>query len=289
MGRGMGTVLGTVAGAGVGFALGGPLGAAAGASVGGGFGAGLDGAEAQENIAKAQLAQQQADRQLALQYATPSPEELAQLNKAIALNEADISRKEKLIASSDPALIEAGKQALQLLQGAEAKTLAPLRSSIAKQEQTLRQKLQAQLGTGYENTTAGIQALNAFKEQANNSMSTAQNQSLAQLLGVAQDTSSRYGAQSNIANAGTIGSLFGNIKNRQIGAITGTQITNAGANFVGDLQSARSTQQLFGNVLGAGAMLYGAGAFNGGGGQIAGTTGGPFSTGQTLNPSANIA
>lgn len=207
-----------------------------------------DAAEAQGQIAEAQLAQQQQDRTDAKAAAEPSPQEIAQLNRAISLNEADIIRKDRLIASSDPALIEAGKQALDLLNGAEAKTLGPLKSRIAKEEQTLRQKLAAQLGTGYENTTAGIQALNAFQESSNNALSSAQNQTLAQLLGVAQDTSSRYGAQTNIANAGSFATLFGNQSNRRVAAITGAPITNAGAGFVNDLQSARGVQQTIGQM-----------------------------------------
>lgn len=215
-------------------------------------------ATAQGNIAEAQLAQQREDRDLALKYAEPTPQELEQLNRSIALNEGDISRKEKLLASSDPAIIEAGEQALKLLRGEEAKTLGPLRNNIAKQEQLLRQKLQAQLGSGYENTTVGIQALQAFNEQSNNAISGAQESALGRLLGVAQDTSSRYGMQSNIANASGLANLFGNISNRRVAAITGAPITNAGAQFVGDLQSARASQDVVGRAINIGSIVAGA-------------------------------
>ncbi len=224
--------------------------------------AGQDAADAQGQIAEEQLNQQRSDRDSAVAAAEPSPQEIAQLNRAISLNEADIIRKDKLLASSDPALIEAGKQALDLLKGAEAKTLGPLKSKIAKEEQTLRQRLASQLGPGYENTTAGIQALQAFNEQSSNAISTAQNQTLGQLLGVAQDTSSRYGYQTNIANSGTFAQLYGNQSARKVNAITGSPITNAGANFVSDLQSARNAQQTFGQVLQIAGIATGAGAFN---------------------------
>ncbi len=213
-----------------------------------------DAADAQGQIAEAQLEQQRADRAAAQAAAEPTPQELAQLNRAISLNEADITRKERLIASSDPALIEAGKQALELLKGTEAKTLGPLKSKIAKEEQTLRQKLAAQLGPGYENTTAGIQALAAFQESSSNALTSAQNQTLSQLLGVAQDTSSRYGNQTNIANAGTIAGLFGNQSNRRVAAITGAPITASGAQFVNDLQSARGVQQTVNQIYQAAGM-----------------------------------
>lgn len=237
-------------------------------------------ADAQGKIAEAQEAEQRERRALALKYAEATPEELAQINRSISLNESDIARKEKLLASSDPAVIEAGDQALKLLRGEEAKTLAPLRSNIQKQEQALRAKLQAQLGPGYENTTAGIQALAAFNEQANNAMTTAQNQTIGQLLGVAQDTSSRYGTQSNISNAGTLSSLFGNISNRKVGAVNATPITAAGSQFVGDLQAARGMTNLINTGVQGAAAIYGAGGFGGGGGSTI-----PFLPGQQTSAS----
>lgn len=241
-------------------------------------------AEAQGNAAKANLAQERSDRDLALKFAEATPEELEQLNRSIALNEADITRKQKLLDSSDPAIIEAGEQALKLLRGEEAKTLGPLKSNIAKQESALREKLAAQLGPGYENTTAGIQALSAFNEQANNALSGAQQNSLAQLLGVAQDTSSRYGMQTNIANAGGLSKMFGSISERSVSAINKTPITNAGAPFVQDAASARNIQQTVGNAIGLGATLYDRGAFSsarsspfGSGTQVAADNRNPYS------------
>ena len=227
--------------------------------------AGKKAAKAQGDIAQAQLEQQREDRDLALKYAEPTPDELNQIQRGITLNENDIARKEKLLASSDPALIEAGSQALKLLRGEEAKTIAPLKANIAKQESALRERLQAQLGPGYENTTAGIQALQAFNEQANAAVTGAQQSSLAQLLGVAQDTSGRYGMQSNIANTAGLAGLFGNISNRQVSAINQTPITGAGAQFIGDLQSARASQQATGRAIQIGGIASGlSGLFPGG-------------------------
>ena len=255
----------------------------------GGAIAGENAARAQGDIAEAQLGQQRSDRDLALKYAEPSPEELAQLNRAIALNEGDIQRKEKLLASSDPALIEAGSQALKLLRGEEAKTLGPLKTNIAKQESALREKLTAQLGSGYENTTAGIQALQAFNEQANAALSGAQESSLARLLGVAQDTSGRYGMQSNITNASGLAGMFGNLNERKISAINKTPITNAGAQFVGDMQSARNMQNAIGGAINLGSTLYGAGAFSSPTAAIGtGSTPNPLAGQYTLNSGASI-
>lgn len=202
-------------------------------------GAGRRAANAQGQIAMAQLAEQRAQRAAATAAAEPTPEELAQLERSIQLNTQDIARKEKLLASSDPALIEAGTQALALLQGKEASILAPLKNQRAKEEAALREKLRSQLGSGYENTTAGIQALQAFGESSNNVYANAQQQSLAQLLGVAQNTSAGYGIQNNISNAGNIANQFGNISNRRVSAINSTPITAAGSQYAGDLANAQ--------------------------------------------------
>lgn len=230
--------------------------------------AGKRAAEAQGNIAEAQLAQQREDRDLALKYAEATPEELAQINRSIALNEADIQRKEKLLASSDPALIEAGSQALKLLRGEEAKTLGPLKANLAAQESKLREKLAQQLGPGWETSTAGIQALQAFNEKANAALSGAQQNMLGLLLGTAQDTSARYGAQTNISNSANLSKLFGDISSRSVNAINKTPITGSGAQFVGDLQNARASQAATGNLINIGATLYGAASGVGGAGSF---------------------
>ena len=248
-----------------------------------GLTAGMRGAKSAGDAANANLAQQREDRNLALKYAEATPEELAQINRSIAINEQDISRKEKLLASSDPALIEAGGQALKLLRGEEAKTLAPLRAQFDQQESELRSKLAAQLGSGYENSTAGIQALEAFNQQKNSVYANAQQNALGALLGVAQNTSANYGMQSNIANAGSLAGLFGNISNRQVSAIRGTPITAAGAPFVQSAANAAANQAFIGNGIKLGAALLTGGAsaaVPGGAPSIGGVTASPFMPGQ---------
>lgn len=228
-------------------------------------------ADAQGDIAEAQARQQQADRGLALRFAEATPEELAQLNRAIAVNESDIQRKEKLLASADPALIEAGTQALALLRGEEAKTLAPLRNQFQKQESELRNKLAAQLGSGYETSTAGIQALNALRESQAGQLATAQENTLGRLLGVAQSVSAQ-GMGNAVSNTATLGQLFGDIQKRKLAALQGSPIDTAGSQFVGDLQRARvyagipkKGAELIGTVIGAASGGGLGGALGGGG------------------------
>lgn len=279
----------TAIGAGAGFLVGGPAGAAVGAAIGGGVEGSINAsnaAEAQGNIAKAQLAEQRATRAAAVSAAEPSPQEYQQLSQAITINANDVARKEKLLASSDPALIEAGKQALKLLRGEEAASLSPLKNQLARQETQLREKLRAQLGPGYENTTAGIQALSSFRQAANDSLATAQSQSLSQLLGVAQNTSaSTANLSSNIGASTGIASQFGNINNRRVSAINGTPITAAGSQFVGQLEQARQNQQTIGNITQLATL---AGTLYGGGSTGSNTTA-PTSSGYNLGSNTTFS
>jgi hypothetical protein len=235
-------------------------------------------ANAQGKIAEQQMAQQKDDRALALRFAEATPEELAQLNRSISINEADIQRKEKLLASADPALIEAGTQALALLRGEESKTLAPLRNQFQKQESELRNKLAAQLGSGYETSTAGVQALQALRDSQSMQLAQAQENTLGQLLGVAQNVSGQ-GFGNAISNTATLGQLFGDIQKRKLAALQGSPIDTAGSQFVGDLQraragvkSAKKGAEIIGTIIGSASGNPAAG---GGGGGSAGQAASP--------------
>lgn len=203
------------------------------------------------NAAQAQLAEERERRRLALEFAEFSPEELAQAERAIELNEKDIARKEELLASADPALIEAGKQALQLLQGEEAKTLDPIKRQRQEDRRKLEDKLRNQLGPGFATSTAGIQALNDFDAETGSLLAVEQDRSLGRLLGVAQNTANISNIGSNIDRAMNISQLFGNQRSRAISAINGTPITQAGAPFVGDVLKHQADAQLIGNLTGA--------------------------------------
>jgi hypothetical protein len=226
-----------------------------GASLLGSVFSGNQAAKTQGKIANAQLEEQRRTRAQALKAAQASPLEIAQMEQANQLNQQDIQRKQKLLASADPAIIEAGQQALSLLQGKDAASLNPLRSSQAQQRKQLEDRLRAQLGSGYANTTAGIQALAAFDNAAYNSQSTAQQQSLAQLLGVAQNTSANNGLQSNITNSNNLANLYGNQSSRIVSAINGTPITAAGSQFAGQLAGQQQMQGLFQGI-GSLATMY---------------------------------
>jgi hypothetical protein len=226
-----------------------------GAALAGSVFSGLSSARTQGKVANAQLAEQRATRAQALNAAQASPQEIAQMEQANQLNLQDIERKKKLLASADPAIIEAGQQALSLLQGRDAASLNPLKSTQAQQRKQLEDRLRAQLGSGYANTTAGIQALAAFDNAAYTSQANAQQQSLAQLLGVAQNTSANNGLQSNISNSNNLANLYGNQSSRIVSAINGTPITAAGSQYAGQLAGQQQMQGLFQGI-GSLATMY---------------------------------
>lgn len=215
-------------------------------------------ARAQGQIAQSQLEEQQRTRGLATAAAAPSISEIQQMDQAVQLNTQDIARKQKLLDSSDPALIEAGHQALSLLQGKNAPVLAPMQAQQQLQRQQLQNKLQQQLGAGWATSTAGQQAMAAFDNQAAMGTASAQQSYLGNLLGTAANTSSSYGMQNSVANTGTLAGLYGQQSNRAVSAINSTPITAAGAQFVGDLQSARGMQNLMGNLT-QGGLAYATG------------------------------
>ena len=223
-----------------------------------------------ERIAEEMLAQQRADRAQALEFAAPSPEELAALSNAINVTERDIARKERVLSSFDAATIAAGEQAAQLIQGQEAATLAPLRRDIEERRQRLRETLRQQLGPDFENSSAGIRALNDFEAEASGTLATAQQQAISNLQGLTVAGGQLSQLTPNIQNLGGLAQLRGGINQRGINAIAATPINMAGASQLGDLMQGRQMTNLFQGALNAGIGAVTSGA---GGGPTSGASG----------------
>ena len=283
------TVNDALSGAKKGFESAGPLGVTIGTLGGVLGGPGQRAADAQAQIAEAQLAEQQAQRQAATSAATPSAAEIAQLERSIALNEADVTRKQRLLDAADPALIEAGKQALAILQGgsASAAVLDPIKRQRAEGRQKLEDQLRRQLGSGYATSSAGIEALTKYDQATSDTLAQASQQSLGQLLGTTQYTEGAGNQQTNIANSANFSQMYGNQSNRMVSAINSTPITMAGAQFAGDLYSsqneARTLQQLLGLGAAAGGAAMGSPQVASGGLSYAAGSGGSNSAGQSYN------
>lgn len=220
-------------------------------------------ARATEGAAKAQLAEDRRTRAMAMEAAEPSPEELAQLQQAVQTNEKDIARKQRVLDSLDPTFIAAAEQAYNLIKGQDAAVLEPLREQRSRDRQALEAKLQRQLGPDYANSAAGIRALSEFDRNTGMVVADAQDRAIGRLQGFVTTGAQMSQLTPNISNSATLGQLFGNIQNRRVNAIVGTQNQNAGANFMGDIVRGQAMGNAF-STLGEGAIF--AGVFGGNGG-----------------------
>ena len=173
-------------------------------------------AQAQGRAAEAQLAEGRRTQALAMAAAEPSAEEIDRLKSAVKLNEQDIARRTALLESTDPAIIEAGRQALRLLQGQEASTLAPVKRARQETRLTLENQLRKQLGSGFETSSAGIQALARFDQETEALMAQEQDRSLGRLLGVAEKTTSE-GLTNQVGQADSSALHWSSSRQPQIG------------------------------------------------------------------------
>lgn len=226
------------------------------------------GARAAGAAGMASYQQQVADRAAALKFAEPSEMEMQQLEQAIAVNTQEIARKEKLLASSDPALIEAGKQALELMQGKQAAATAPIASDRERARKQLENTLAQRLGPDYQQSSAGITALSEFDRQTGNLMNQVQQQTLSQFLGVAQNVQGLASLQPNAAMSAGLSQARGGINQRQMAAIQGFRV-DPSLQYAEEMSRARSNQQMFGGLMQAGGMAAGA-YFGGLGGALTG-------------------
>jgi len=222
-------------------------------------------AMAQERAAKEQ-------QELALKNAE-SPEELAALRQSLDLQLGAVNKQASLFEALDPAIMEASQQALKLLQGQEAQSLAPLRQQFARDEQALRNQLREQMGPGAETSSAGIQALSELKFRQQQGLASTQQQSLAQLFGMGQSGAQGRGAlNQSIGGITDIGSAFGNIANRRVGAITGTSqgvVGSAGSRFTEQTLRGQASSALFNSLIGGAATGAAAGFFGSGADKVA--------------------
>lgn len=214
--------------------------------------------------------------------AAQSPQELASLGKALSQTDMQLQRQETLLNSVDPALMEAGKQALSLLRGEKAPSQAPMDAQRASQRSSLVQRLREQFGPGAESSSIGQKALQQFDLDSNVQSSQNQQTTLSQLLGLSSQTHAQasQGQQFGIGNLGNIAGAYGNIAARTAGAYgdVGNRYSNfstgananafnaAGSASTKNVLQGQADAQLWGNITnglvsGIGTGLGQSGAF----------------------------
>lgn len=267
-----------IAAVGVGGIVAGAMGAKQGANAAQGI------AFAQQGVANQMEAGAQTAAAKMSAMAAPTAQELQQITTNIqnqqryqAVQDASVSRDTQILNSLSPALVTAGQQANQLMQGQQAAVLKPMQQQQQVQRQQLQAQLAAQLGPGYATSSAGQQALQQFDMNTNTQTAQAQQSALSNVsnfLGFqSQSVSNLQGSMR--MGAETIGNMgaqtqraLGDIQSRQVGAIgqgqkfieegQEAQMHTAGAEFAGEAASAKSLNGLGGGLMGmAGSMAGG--------------------------------
>lgn len=273
-----GALAGGASGAGVG-ALAGPYGAIVGGVVGAGiglFGASQQGdsSEAYQQMAQAQLDAQRQNRDLALGYAAPSMEELqnmqaqfANMQRMYAYQQASHARDSQILESQYPGIIAASQNLHDLMTGKDAAILGPLRQQQQLQRQQMQAQLQRQLGPGWQTSSAGIEAMTRFDQNADMAQAQAQLQATQTVSGAANALTGDYqqvrGNDNQDSMAmGQLQSFYGqgmnSISNRRVAAATGTNLAPyAGAGSVGQYMTGQYGAKSAANMIDVGARLAG--------------------------------
>lgn len=212
-------------------------------------------------------------QELAVDASKMTPRELKEFETQIRTSEQTINRERKLIEAVDPALIEAGKQAFQLLQGKEAAVLGPLRRDRDRKRQVLEETLRRRLGPGFETSSAGIEALTKFDTDTSDLLAQSQQSAALNLLQATQQSAqlARAGEQAGLAaRRGAVG-ILQEARSREVAAITGTsqgvtQTAGGFADAVGEgLGGVGSFLSFGGQNISQGRGFFGASGGGGGG------------------------
>jgi hypothetical protein len=226
-----------------------------------------------------------------MNLAAQSPQQLAALERGLSAAQTQVDADLRQLAAIDPAIMEASKQVLTLLQGGKAAVNDPAMQQRQAQRQQLVDSLKAQYGPGAESTSVGQRALRQFDMESATMFQQNQQNTLGNLFGMATHRVQGAGFGQLMTAAGG----FGDYQNRILGAeqagsqgilqgMTG-EVQGAGAQFTADLLKAGGRRQWFsmmeddGRQIGRTWATMGAGGKGGqkptsGGGVNSGRTGG---------------
>lgn len=183
----------------------------------------------------------------ALDLSAASPQELNALGNSYSAAYQGLQQQQKLFAAIDPALMEASKQALTILRGGQAQMNQPMMDVRNQQRSQLINSLKANYGPGAETTQAGMQALSNFDMQTQSMFQQNQQNSLGQLMGIANNPNSGAGLDRSTSVMGNVAGQYGalqqrqantqlNVMNSTLGALAGSSqqmINTAGSQYVG--------------------------------------------------------
>lgn len=251
LGMGGGAASGAMAGSllapGIGTAIGAGLGGALGLL--GGMGSD-DYANAQSQIAMAQLQMQQQSRDLAMSIAGPSTNELMlqqqnldQLGQYNMYQQDQLQKATQMLDAIHPGIMESSRQIANLMSGGSNPLLEPTQRQISGGRDQLQSNITEQMGYGGGLTTAGMSAMSNYNMNADQQLNQAR---FGLMQGYGQMGSTLLSQQNSLMgginnNAALSSSMRGQalstenqFKARQIGAVEATPMTPyAGAQYTG--------------------------------------------------------
>lgn len=158
-------------------------------------------------------------------FAQASPQELNLLGRSYAAADQSLNQQQRLMESIDPSLMEASKQALQILRGGTAAAAQPIMNLRNSQRSELVNSLRAQHGPGAEFTSVGQRALSNFDMQTN----VLQQQTLGNLMGIAMNPNPSQNMGRAVSSLNEVGQGYAAIQTRQTNAELGAGSTALGA------------------------------------------------------------
>lgn len=193
--------------------------------------------------------------------------EISRMEESLGVAKRDLARREEILASADPALLEAGKQALQLLRGdKEAGSLSVIRKQREQQRVKLVDQLRQRLGPGAEESSAGIQALTAFDDATAASLQGAQSQETQNLLGLAERNAQNFGTGQSFQQLMSLQNAQRGIQKDRLTASLNTGINQGSGSYVQDYMNAGTRAKTGSNIAGLGNKMFGGGDSGGGDG-----------------------
>lgn len=230
----------------------------AGAAAAGQAASGAAAGKGEQKMAEARLREATSNRAQMLQAADPSTGELAELDrqgqmldKFLNIQEAGLDRQESVFSKIDPVFAESLKQSQEILQGKESALLSPVLRQRAQQREALVGSLRNQMGSGFESSTAGAQALARFDAETQGVAAQTQQQTLGSLQNFAQGMGSLRSQQAQTAGALSSQRMsnMNTLASRKIGALNASDTSQLqGAEHIGGIASARAAGGLFGTL-----------------------------------------
>lgn len=237
----------------------------------GAFGA-QSAANAQAGAANNQLNFQEQARDSAIQAAQPSFGQMAAIQSQYQMSSQLLNSQLGSLQNQLTLYNSASSQAQALMNGQAASTLAPLQQQQALQTQQLKNQLQAQLGSGYAESSAGSMALANLAMQQDSATAQAQQQATSMYLGASQGLAQGINQTYSIA---------GNLNSQGLSAANGLQQMAVNAN-LGGTSNVNFNPSISTAGSGSAGMMYAGSALSSLGGMAAGFA---ANSGSGFNPS----